>query len=89
MKNETDIFPLEVMDNFFSIKNIAINYRYDSNKPWQITRVNGTLEYKSIITMHKHRLSIAIKAEYPWKTLDTKLLPREYETLSEASTHRR
>lgn len=89
MKNETDIFPLEVMDNFFSIKNIAINYKYDSNKPWQITRVNGTLEYKSIITMHKHRLSIAIKSEYPWKTLDTKLLPREYETLSEASTHRR
>lgn len=89
MKNETTIFPLEVMDNFFSIKNIETNYRYDSNKPWQITRTVGTLETKSIISRYKYKRSIAIKTEYPWYSLDTILLPREYETLKEASSHRR
>lgn len=89
MKNETTIFPLEVMDNFFSIKNIAINYRYDSNKPWQISRIVGTLETKSIISRHKYKQSIAIKTEYPWYSLDIRQLPREYETLKEASSHRR
>lgn len=88
MTNETNIFPLEVMDNLFSIKNIEINYRYESNKPWQITRTVGTLESKSIISKHKYKQSIAIKTKYPY-ALEHRLLPREYETLKEASSHRR
>lgn len=88
--DKTQYFPLNIMDNFFSIIHIPPNYLYASNKPWQINKIKMSLQNKTQQSMYKYNQSICINAKIS-DSLNILSLPREYESIAEKSStnHRR